>query len=148
MKSNKKTPRELTFVKLERILLTSPAYQYLSDKARLGLINVMHNWYGPNHKEFTCPFSRLINKMAPATWSRVQDELVEHGFVALTHQSKGLVNSANKFRLVNEWRRFGTPEFKKPKIRRATNPNNNFAKLWESNKKGMIKKRRDRKNKP
>ena len=143
-KDTKRTPRELTFIKLERRLLNSLAYKDLSDKARLGLINILYNYYGPNFSTFSCTYSTLINKMSSGTWARVQDELVEHGFIEIKHQSKGIVKSPNRFALSNKWERFGLVEFRKPKVSRVKNPNNNFQRLWKDKKNKMLEVRKNR----
>ena len=133
-----------SFVSLYRDMQRSLAYQDLSDKAKLAYQNIKFNHYGDNAKEIICPFSTLINKMAPATWTRVIRELQGHGFITLEQESRGLQKIPNKYGLSNKWKHWGTDQFVESKISCTTDPIKGFTKLWKQDREKMMQLRQKR----
>jgi len=107
-KGQKKTdfPETGSFIRLTREMLTSSAWQNLSDKERLGYINIKFNHFGDNAKEIKCPRRSLVHKMAPATWTKVVAKLVTHGFIKIIHQGYGYARIPTTYGLSNDWRRW------------------------------------------
>jgi len=128
-------------------MLKSPAWQDLSDKARLGYINIKFNHYGDNAKDIKCPFKTLVNRMAPATWAKAIRELQEHGFITLEQGSRGLGKLPNIYGLSGNWKDWGTAQFIKPIIPNSKDPDKGFSKLWKEDRKGMLKLRKNRQKK-
>lgn len=137
-------PETGSFVPLYRDMQKSPAWQALPDKAKLAYQNIKFNHYGDNAKEIICPFSALINKMAPATWAKAIRELQVHGFIVLIRETRGLGRMPNVYGLSNEWRRWGTTEFIEPEINCIPDPIKGFGALWKQDRKKMLKLRRER----
>lgn len=137
-------PETGSFVPLYREMQISPAYQDLSDKAKLAYQNIKFNHYGDNAKEIICPFSTLINKMAPATWAKVLKELQAHGFIVLIRETRGLGRIPNVYGLSNDWKHWGTDKFIKPKINHTPDPVKGFGVLWKQDRKKMLQLRQKR----
>jgi hypothetical protein len=136
-------PEESNFVQLTRKMLKSPAWQDLSPTTKLAYINIKFNHYGDNAKNIKCPFSTLVNTMSPTTWAKATRELQDHGFITV-QGSRGLGRKPNIYALSNEWRRWGTENFIKPKSVKHRDPIKGFSNLWETDRDRMMEIRQKR----
>ncbi|MCD8130551.1 MAG: hypothetical protein LUE16_04630 [Lachnospiraceae bacterium] len=97
---------ERNYPRLANTMLKSPAYRTLSDKAKV--IHTDMLWIAGGGREFVYPRSRYKDICAPATFARVRDELILHGFIEITEHNVTL-RKPDVYIFSERWKRFRPP---------------------------------------
>ena len=112
--------------KVDTPLLDSKAFRSLSRKGNLVLLDFLSfvEWETTNSKHGKV--SRMTNSdslmysfdeakrrgIPYSTFNRALTELVERGFLTVKKHGSGLQNDPNVYAWSNEWKQWGTPQFK------------------------------------
>jgi len=94
------------FVRLDRAMVDSPAFNYLRSSSVVVLISILRRHNGMNGDRadpIICPYSAMKGTMAPATIAKAIRDLVSLGFIELV-QHGGLYKQPNSYALLNDWR--------------------------------------------
>ncbi|MBC8180029.1 hypothetical protein H8E88_02790 [candidate division KSB1 bacterium] len=110
-------------------------------------------WYIKNNGEIVYPYSEALSKgLTETQFKDWIDELIEHGFLGISHQGQGGRKPQNgkgdisKYFLSNRWENFGEDDFKPEKRRKKDKRGGRgFALIWNDpvRREAMLKKRRE-----
>lgn len=94
------------FVAIPWEVIDSPAWQDLTNAARVALIHLKRQVVNANPGELSLSYRSMSKIMDPHTFSKALKQLERLGFIT-KEQHGGLFRRKNAFRLSEEWRRYG-----------------------------------------
>jgi hypothetical protein len=95
--------RSSPFVMVYKDMLHSPAWESLSNPARVAYLHIKADYNGYNEGNLKLPYSQAEKVMDKKTFTRALRQLQEHGFIVVTEHG-GLFNRCTTFALSNAWR--------------------------------------------
>lgn len=91
------------FVMLHKDVLRSPAWEALTNAARVAYLHIRLDENGRNEGRLKLPYSQALRLMDKRTFSRALRQLQELGFIIVTKHG-GLYNQCSEFGLNTAWR--------------------------------------------
>ena len=135
-------PRELLkaepFLKLTKAGLHMLIMFYC--RRRMKWMRSSKYWKIINNGEIVLPYGEVQKKLGVSrkTISRAIDQLVEYGFIDITHAGGGMNGDCSKYHISDRWELYGTEDFIK-KFREKDTRCKITPKNWEKIKKGNRK---------
>ena len=70
-------------------------------------------WVISNNGEIVFPYAEAKEKfgITPPRFQRALDQLVEHGFIDITHSGGGMLRDISKYSISSRWMDYGTSKF-------------------------------------
>ena len=70
-------------------------------------------WIIENNGEIVFPYAEAEKKfgITPPRFQRALDQLVEHGFIDITHSGGGMLRDISKYSISSRWMDYGTSKF-------------------------------------
>ena len=90
-------------------------------------------WYTTNNGEIVFPYKEAKKrfKIPKSSFARAIDNLIEYGFIDITHLGGGLIGDCTKYSISNRWRNYDTDRFVQKKRSKDTRGFGFTAKNWE-----------------
>lgn len=95
--------RNKPFVMLYKDVLRSPAWEALTNPARVAYLHIRLDENGHNEGQLRLPYSQAIRLMDKRTFTSALRQLQELGFIIVTKHG-GLYNQCSEFGLSTAWR--------------------------------------------
>jgi hypothetical protein len=96
------------FVMVFRDMLSSEAWEELTNASRVAYIHLKSKCVSKEQNEVTLSFKEMERFMDPKTYARALTQLIECGFITRA-QRGGLFRKRNFFAFTDEWRNFKRP---------------------------------------
>ena len=129
---------------VERKIILSPAFHKLNGRAKGVLFLFLYRrqwkqasrkgkWYTTNNGEIVFPYKEAKKrfKIPKSSFARAIDNLIEYGFIDITHLGGGLIGDCTKYSISNRWRNYDTDRFVQKKRPKDTRGFGFTAKNWE-----------------
>jgi len=129
---------------IEREMILSPAFRKLNGRAMEVLLLFLYRrqwkqagregkWYTTNNGEIVFPYKEAKKrfKIPKSSFARAIDNLIEYGFIDITHLGGGLIGDCTKYSISNRWRNYDTDRFVQKKRPKDTRGFGFTAKNWE-----------------
>ena len=129
---------------IEREMILSSAFHKLNGRAMEVLLLFLYRrqwkqagregkWYTTNNGEIVFPYKEAKKrfKIPKSSFARAIDNLIEYGFIDITHLGGGLIGDCTKYSISNRWRNYDTDRFVQKKRSKDTRGFGFTAKNWE-----------------
>jgi hypothetical protein len=129
---------------IEREMILSSAFHKLNGRAMEVLLLFLYRrqwkqasrkgkWYTTNNGEIVFPYKEAKKrfKIPKSSFARAIDNLIEYGFIDITHLGGGLIGDCTKYSISNRWRNYDTDRFVQKKRPKDTRGFGFTAKNWE-----------------
>ena len=129
---------------IEREMILSSAFHKLNGRAMEVLLLFLYRrqwkqasrkgkWYTTNNGEIVFPYKEAKKrfKIPKSSFARAIDNLIEYGFIDITHLGGGLIGDCTKYSISNRWRNYDTDRFVQKKRIKDTRGFGFTAKNWE-----------------
>ena len=129
---------------IEREMILSPGFRKLNGRAMEVLLLFFYRrqwsrpsrkgkWCTTNNGEIVFPYKEAKKrfKIPKSSFARAIDNLIEYGFIDITHLGGGLIGDCTKYSISNRWRNYGADNFIKKKRSKDTRGFGFTAKNWE-----------------
>jgi len=129
---------------IERAMILSSAFHKLNGRAMEVLLLFLYRrqwkqasrkgkWYTTNNGEIVFPYKEAKKrfKIPKSSFARAIDNLIEYGFIDITHLGGGLIGDCTKYSISNRWRNYDTDRFVQKKRPKDTRGFGFTAKNWE-----------------
>ena len=129
---------------IEREMILSPAFHKLNGRSMGVLFLFLYRrqwsrpsrkgkWHTTNNGEIVFPYEEARKKfnIPKSSFARAIDNLIEYGFIDITHLGGGLIGDCTKYSISNRWRNYDTDRFVQKKRPKDTRGFGFTAKNWE-----------------
>ena len=129
---------------IEREMILSPAFRKLNGRAMEVLLLFFYRrqwslpsrkgkWYTTNNGEIVFPYKEAKKrfKIPKSSFARAIDNLIEYGFIDITHLGGGLIGDCTRYFISNRWKYYDTDRFIQKKRPKDTRGFGFTTKNWE-----------------